>query len=777
MAAEIDVEDENILTAIFKDSFPESWQDNPDFVQYLVELSSHGAERLSGEPDRLQEEKAQILAETQDLAFHNYSTFIQTADCSKEIFQDFQIIEKHLENLVNKLPNFSEECNKVILKAQEISSSRRMNSLTLQRHTQLLEVLEMPQLMDTCVRNGYYEEALELAAHVKRLEKKHPNIPVIMGIVKEVKWSTQLMLNQLIQQLRTNLQLPACLRVIGFLRRMDVFTEAELRIKFLQARDSWFQGILDAIPTGDAYTHITKTVEASRVHLFDIMTQFRAIFSDEDPLVSTGRQDDAINETLLFHSWVLQKISQFLATLERDLEEGVGGRLDSILGQCMYFGLSFSRVGADFRGLLAPIFERTALHYFEAALAEANKKFEENMQSYNLLGFTTTGGLPFGVTSSQSGQLYPPTTLLDFYPLAAYCNHVLTAFNDLRLCSPLNLALEVPASLDRSLQEVNRVILAFFRAEETTFNQAEKEQFEHFCATYATDLLPYLSRCVQALFPPQQLAKALGLSLTEVHKKGGLGQLDVPSIIAPVQHLMPAPVTASSSISPEESFGEAEEASGPVKFTLDSDSDDTQRGSEQPQNSSETPAETSAETNVEQESYSSSVNPSNAMPSADSGVASVVAGESEGLTDSGVGGSGSTAPDLAYSADLQATSPASTDVEESETASSSEAVPAAPTGVDTAAKTDKPQGQPALEAPSSLSVDRTAPEPDSIGGSDGLNMTEQGGEGGGGWEGLDDLGDLDALNLDGAESTVDLDLLPTPSGSEADLAQRSDKQD
>ncbi|XP_034424649.1 conserved oligomeric Golgi complex subunit 8 [Hippoglossus hippoglossus] len=552
--AAVDVEDESILASVFRDSFPDSWRDNPDFTAYLSELSSFGVEKLSREPERLAEERAQILQQTRELAFSNYQTFIRTADCTEHIYRDFGRVESSVCRLLDKLPGFGEKCRSFVKEAEDIGASRRMNSLTLNRHTEILEILEIPQLMDTCVRNGYYEEALELAAYVKRLEKKHSSLLVIQGIVREVRQSTQLMLNQLLQQLRSNSQLPVCLRVIGYLRRMDVFTEAELRVKFLQARSTWLNSILAAIPEDDAYFHITKTIEACRVHLFDIITQYRAIFSDEDPLVPPVSGQVVVNEGAIFHGWVVQKVAEFLETLERDLQRGVGGRLDSLLGQCMYFGLSFSRVGADFRGQLAPMFQQVAAETFSRAVQEAMDKFQEDMNMYTLIALPSVlgGTIPPVAPSIQPGTLQPPMSLLDFQPLACFLNNILTAFNDLRLCCPVGLAQDVTRCLEDALQKVTRQILVFHRAEESAFSSREKELFLQFCCSYAEDLLPFLNRCLQLLFPPAQVALILGVPPTQLHRYDSLGCIDLTAVLEPLDFLLPQKETLAPLPAPDD---------------------------------------------------------------------------------------------------------------------------------------------------------------------------------------------------------------------------------
>ena len=40
-------------------------------------------------------------------------------------------------------------------------------------------VLVCMQVVDTCVRNGYYEEALDLCSHVRHMERKHGCLPIV----------------------------------------------------------------------------------------------------------------------------------------------------------------------------------------------------------------------------------------------------------------------------------------------------------------------------------------------------------------------------------------------------------------------------------------------------------------------------------------------------------------------------------------------------------------------------------------------------------------------
>lgn len=112
------------------------------------------------------------------------------------------------------------------------------------------------------------------------------------------------------------------------------------------------------------------------------------------------------------------------------------------------------------------------------------------------------------------------------------------------------------------LPQVSLQIVAFYRAEESALSPRETERFSLFCCAYADDLLPFLRRCLQVLFPPAQLALLLGelqhrslqqgqlgraspvcasagVPPTQLHRYGRLGGIQVPALLQPLHFLLP----------------------------------------------------------------------------------------------------------------------------------------------------------------------------------------------------------------------------------------------
>lgn len=195
------------------------------------------------------------------------------------------------------------------------------------------------------------------------------------------------------------------------------------------------------------------------------------------------------------------------------VEEGSAGKqgdtLESLLGQTMYFGLSFSRVGADFRGLAAIRLHRAALSTAENGLRRAARRLEQDMSRYVLAPGTAAFTPPPATTDG------PPLLLLEFPPLAELTNGILRVFNDLRTCAPLSTAHAVTLILRDILKSSTKVILAFYRQEQTALGPGERATLGRFCVAYQA-LLSYLGKSLAVLYPLAQLAQHLGLPVHQI---------------------------------------------------------------------------------------------------------------------------------------------------------------------------------------------------------------------------------------------------------------------
>ncbi|CAG8437274.1 3432_t:CDS:2 [Ambispora gerdemannii] len=433
--------------------------DNEWSKDYLNRLASLSLESLKHEPSLIKEEESKIQSELAELSFREYKSFIQTSECKSNIQNSLENCKTHVSKLSSTILIFEENCVSFIAETEKITKQRTKINTIIEQHGNLLDILEIPQLMDICVRKELYSEAIDLSAHVTRLAARYPKILIIQRIENDVKDTMQLMLSRLIALLSEPIKLPSCLKVIGYLRRMEVFDEAELRLVFLST--------LSANAVLSDYTaHILG-------HLTGTLAEFIPLISDTSSL-------------------------------------------SSILTQLMYCGMSLGRVGVDFRHLVTEYFEVAVLRIIRTMISEATKNFidqfedamrkgdyasswmiDENktsLPSYmDSIPLRTVTSFTTSSAPSPASSFTPLVILMDYPPIGHLTNGYLSAFNSLRLLAPVSLYHSLGSHLSTSLVSIADTLRRY--GDKLIEDQHNTVIMQVFCATFAKIFVPYITRC------------------------------------------------------------------------------------------------------------------------------------------------------------------------------------------------------------------------------------------------------------------------------------------
>ncbi|KAF7817367.1 conserved oligomeric Golgi complex subunit 8 [Senna tora] len=461
---------------------------------YVSELLSFTLDRLHKEPELLRVDAERIRRQMQEVAVGNYRAFIAAADALLAIREEVSSIDKHLESLINEVPKLTSGCTEFIESAEQILEKRKMNQTMLANQSTLLDLLEIPQLMDTCVRNGNYDEALDLEAFVCKLSTMHPKLPVIQALAAEVRHTTQSLLSQLHQKLRSNIQLPECLRIIGYLRRIGVFTEYEMRLQFLRCREAWLTGILEDLDKKNPYEYLKGMINCHRMHLFDVVNQYRAIFADD-----TSGSEENYDGGLLF-SWAMHQITSHLQTLKLMLPKITeGGSLSNILDQCMYCAMGLGWVGLDFRGLLPSLFEEAVLNLFSKNMSTAVENFQLVLDSHRWVPLPAVGFPANTIGEETQEDVNPPSYLMEHPPLAVFINGVSAAMNELRPCAPISLKNVLAQELIKGLQVVSDSLLRYNTTR--VLRENESGLFLSLCRAFIEVAYPHCATCFGRCYP------------------------------------------------------------------------------------------------------------------------------------------------------------------------------------------------------------------------------------------------------------------------------------
>ncbi len=493
----------------------------PDLDEYIVELCGESLEHLSREPVSLAAQEERLLTQLEDVSCGNYRALIEGFECAGAVRVGVSRVRSQLDSLVKTLPELAAATRDFSKNVAIAQRARERQLRTAAEAGRVLELLDMPRLMRTLLQSQLYDEALELREHALKLRMLHAQQPLVQHVCAHIDTLTHQMIAQLLVSLRASVQLPTCLRVVGYLRRLDVFPELTLRMLFLHFRGEWMRtNMYQSRSNATQQARLVSLSDGTRAMVFEIITQYKAVFNDDDEDYGDEKYTSQANPNMacadlkssaILYDWTSSCIADYLSRLEAGLRSiNDGAALNTVLQQAMSCGHSLGRVGADFRAALPPLFNSTVMRIYTSHLTASRTQFEAMLEDHRWAPVGTsairgqrdanekTNASDEAVDESEGDtvQYDPPLAILDSPPLSVFLNGILAALNDLRLCAPTSLGRKLGAKLEETIIEAAQFMSGIGGPGGVFLKRSDRPHFLSMITSLRDLCLPHAARCL-----------------------------------------------------------------------------------------------------------------------------------------------------------------------------------------------------------------------------------------------------------------------------------------
>ena len=401
---------------------------NQDATRYLSRiLLLRLSDLTSTEPESLQQAAHSNNVSLQALSSRSHRTTTTSFSHLSTLRTSLEHLASSTTTIRNALPELDDSAVRFASsysKSKDVNptlDARKQSMLLARQADKLQDVLELPALLSTAIASAgttttggaNYSQALDLFAHIKRLQILFPDSAVVRSIQTEAQSALKDMTSNLIIALRgQNIRLASAIRTIGWLRRVmpelsnksntignpplppSLSTQAptpqgedEFGAIFLCARLCTFLTMTEALaPLRDladqeterqvpqqpdarqdksrrtshggyavqgqqTERYLKRYIEIFREQSFATISMFRNIFPAEG---DKKEAEDPLQLPSALATFPLQLVDIFMETLKAYLPNVVDSAArESLLMQVLYAANSLGRLGADFSMMIA----------------------------------------------------------------------------------------------------------------------------------------------------------------------------------------------------------------------------------------------------------------------------------------------------------------------------------------------------------------------------------------------------------------------------------------